>query len=166
MIATEIAAESIEKYGDALLADIPCRRFGTPEDLGKVLVFLASDAAGYMNGCPFRAACLVFCLEYSSWRYTDDLNDAGECFTEKRLVLVVPYAFCVGVVLFCQISQPAPVPSPRRSIWLDRAVDVRQSLFYNSGKVLRLGVDVCHLRQGFPLPETETLRRPVPSCRR
>lgn len=51
MIATEIAAESIEKYGDALLADIPCRRFGTPEDLGKVLVFLASDAAGYMNGC-------------------------------------------------------------------------------------------------------------------
>ena len=48
----------------------------------------------------------------------------------------------------------------------DRAVDVRQSLFYNSGKVLRLGVDVCHLRQGFPLPETETLRRPVPSCRR
>lgn len=107
-----------------------------------------------------------FCLEYSSWRYTDDLNDAGECFTEKRLVLVVPYAFCVGVVLFCQISQPAPVPSPRRSIWLDRAVDVRQSLFYNSGKVLRLGVDVCHLRQGFPLPETETLRRPVPSCRR
>ncbi len=30
---------SIEKYGDALLADIPCRRFGTPEDLGKVLVF-------------------------------------------------------------------------------------------------------------------------------
>ena len=24
----------------------------------------------------------------------------------------------------------------------DRAVDVRQSLFYNSGKVLRLGVDV------------------------
>lgn len=26
----------------------------------------------------------------------------------------------------------------------DRAVDARQSLFYNSGKVLRLGVDVCH----------------------
>lgn len=48
----------------------------------------------------------------------------------------------------------------------DRAVDVRQSLFYNSGKVLRLGVDVCHLRRGFPLPETETLRRPVPSYRR
>ena len=41
----------------------------------------------------------------------------------------------------------------------DWAVDVRQSLFYNSGKVLRLGVDVCHLRRGFPLPETETLRR-------
>ena len=48
----------------------------------------------------------------------------------------------------------------------DRAVDVRQNLFYNSGKVLRLGVDVCHLRRGFPLPETETLRRPIPSCRR
>lgn len=48
----------------------------------------------------------------------------------------------------------------------DRAVDARQSLFYNSGKVLRLGVDVCHLRRGLPLPETETLRRPVLSCRR
>lgn len=113
-----------------------------------------------------------FCLEYSSWRYTDDLNDAGECFTEKSLVLVVPYAFVSE--RFCSAKSANLLLFHHRvnryllgdGIGPDRAVDVRQSLFYNSGKVLRLGVDVCHMRRGFPLPETETLRCPVPSCRR
>lgn len=69
MIATEIAAESIEKYGDALLADIPCRRFGTPEDLGKVLVFLASDAAGYMNGCHVEISGGKRCVQNPQFFY-------------------------------------------------------------------------------------------------
>ena len=69
MIATEIAAESIEKYGDALLADIPCRRFGTPEDLGKVLVFLASDAAGYMNGCHVEISGGKRCVQNPQFSY-------------------------------------------------------------------------------------------------
>ena len=69
MIATEIAAESIEKYGDALLADIPCRRFGTPEDLGKVLVFLASDAAGYMNGCHVEISGGKLCVQNPQFSY-------------------------------------------------------------------------------------------------
>ena len=69
MIATESAAESIEKYGDALLADIPCRRFGTPEDLGKVLVFLASDAAGYMNGCHVEISGGKRCVQNPQFSY-------------------------------------------------------------------------------------------------
>jgi NAD(P)-dependent dehydrogenase (short-subunit alcohol dehydrogenase family) len=69
MIATEIAAESIEKYGDALLADIPCRRFGTPEDLGKVLVFLASDAAGYMNDCHVEISGGKRCVQNPQFSY-------------------------------------------------------------------------------------------------
>ncbi len=76
MIATEIAAESIEKYGDALLADIPCRRFGTPEDLGKVVkirglvsVFLASDAAGYMNGCHVEISGGKRCVQNPQFSY-------------------------------------------------------------------------------------------------
>lgn len=69
MIATEIAAESIEKYGDALLADIPCCRFGTPEDLGKVLVFLASDAAGYMNGCHVEISGGKRCVQNPQFSY-------------------------------------------------------------------------------------------------
>ena len=50
MIRTEISQSNIEKFGDALLRDIPVQRFGEPEDLAKSLVFLASDAAGYING--------------------------------------------------------------------------------------------------------------------
>ena len=59
MIATEIAAESIEKYGDALLADIPCRR----------LVFLASDAAGYMNGCHVEISGGKRCVQNPQFSY-------------------------------------------------------------------------------------------------
>jgi NAD(P)-dependent dehydrogenase (short-subunit alcohol dehydrogenase family) len=29
---------------------VPMKRFGTPDDIGKVAAFLASDAASYMTG--------------------------------------------------------------------------------------------------------------------
>jgi 2-deoxy-D-gluconate 3-dehydrogenase len=35
---------------DAMTAKIPLGRMGDPDDIGKVAVFLASDAAGYMTG--------------------------------------------------------------------------------------------------------------------
>lgn len=71
MIATEISAESIEKYGDALLADIPCRRYGTPEDVARVLVFLASDAASYMNGCHVEISGGKRCVQNPQFSYQD-----------------------------------------------------------------------------------------------
>jgi NAD(P)-dependent dehydrogenase (short-subunit alcohol dehydrogenase family) len=40
----------IEKFEDKMLEDIPMRRFGNPEDIKGVVVFLASPAAAYMTG--------------------------------------------------------------------------------------------------------------------
>ena len=50
LIDTEIVQDNIAKNRDALLASIPVRRFGKPEDLAKVIVFLSSDCAEYVNG--------------------------------------------------------------------------------------------------------------------
>uniref|UniRef100_UPI003FD8246B SDR family oxidoreductase n=1 Tax=Dysosmobacter sp. TaxID=2591382 RepID=UPI003FD8246B len=44
-------------------------RFGTPEDLGKVLVFLASDAAGYMNGCHVEISGGKRCVQNPQFSY-------------------------------------------------------------------------------------------------
>ena len=50
MIATEMTKPNFEKMGDKLRQDIAMQRIGEPEDVGKTLVFLASDAASYING--------------------------------------------------------------------------------------------------------------------
>ena len=50
MIATEMTKPNFEKMGDKLRQDIAMQRIGEPEDVGKALVFLASDAASYING--------------------------------------------------------------------------------------------------------------------
>lgn len=47
---TRMSGGLIEKFEDEMLRDIPLHRFGNPEDLKGVAVFLASDAAAYMTG--------------------------------------------------------------------------------------------------------------------
>jgi len=50
LIDTALTRESQKMNGDKLLEPISARRFGTPEDVARVIVFMASDWAGYMSG--------------------------------------------------------------------------------------------------------------------
>ena len=47
---TRMSRPLIEHHEQAMLADIPLARFGKPDDLKGVMVFLASSAANYITG--------------------------------------------------------------------------------------------------------------------
>jgi gluconate 5-dehydrogenase len=47
---TKMSGGLIEKFEDKMLEDIPMHRFGQPEDIKGVVVFLASSAADYITG--------------------------------------------------------------------------------------------------------------------
>jgi gluconate 5-dehydrogenase len=47
---THMSRGLIEQYQKDMLTDIPLARFGEPDDLKGVIVFLASPAAAYMTG--------------------------------------------------------------------------------------------------------------------
>jgi NAD(P)-dependent dehydrogenase (short-subunit alcohol dehydrogenase family) len=47
---TRMSGGLIEQFEERMLEDIPLRRFGNPEDLKGVVVFLASPAAAYVTG--------------------------------------------------------------------------------------------------------------------
>lgn len=49
-ITTDMTAAIPEDAQKAMLAQIPLERFGKPEDIASAVVFLSSDAAGYITG--------------------------------------------------------------------------------------------------------------------
>jgi len=50
IILTDIIKKRVEQSGQQLLAQISLNRFGKTEEVARVLVFLASDAASYITG--------------------------------------------------------------------------------------------------------------------
>ncbi|MGB2819555.1 MAG: 3-oxoacyl-ACP reductase family protein [Phycisphaerae bacterium] len=50
MIRTEMVVKRLAEREEEYLARIPLNRIATPEEIASVVVFLASDAAGYMTG--------------------------------------------------------------------------------------------------------------------
>lgn len=69
MTATEISAKNIEKNGARLMRDIPMQRFGAPEDCAKLMVFLASDNASYINGTQIEVAGAKLCVQNPLYSY-------------------------------------------------------------------------------------------------
>lgn len=49
-IGTDMTANLPDKVKEAMLADIPLGRVGTPEDVAKAVLFLVSDQAAYITG--------------------------------------------------------------------------------------------------------------------
>ena len=50
MIETDMTKTVRKHASDKIMERIPSKRFGQPEDVAKVVVFLASDGASYING--------------------------------------------------------------------------------------------------------------------
>ncbi|HVP27605.1 MAG TPA: glucose 1-dehydrogenase [Myxococcota bacterium] len=54
LIATDIADGMIAAHGEGIARSIPLGRMGTPEEVGQLAVYLASDAAAWITGKVFR----------------------------------------------------------------------------------------------------------------
>jgi 3-oxoacyl-[acyl-carrier protein] reductase len=61
-INTEMTAGLPEKVTEKLLAQIPMKRFGEPEDIAGLVVFLASEAAVYITGQTIAADGGMTCI--------------------------------------------------------------------------------------------------------
>lgn len=54
LVQTDIADKMLEFHGDAVGKSIPLRRLGTPQEIGRLAVYLASDDASWITGKNFR----------------------------------------------------------------------------------------------------------------
>ena len=52
---TNLDEEAARRHEEALTSTIPFKRFGTPDELANVIVFLASDEASYVSGSVYGA---------------------------------------------------------------------------------------------------------------
>ena len=50
VITTEMSQEVRDAAGDQILSNILLKRFGTPEDIANLAVFMASDLSSYITG--------------------------------------------------------------------------------------------------------------------
>lgn len=69
-ILTDLTAEFLAEHGDALNKLTALNRHGLPEDIAPVVVFLASDAAGFINGTGIEASGGKFCVQNPHYSWT------------------------------------------------------------------------------------------------
>ncbi len=63
VIETPMTQGVIAARRDDLVAQVPLHRLGTPEDVAKAIVFLASDAAGYVTGTHLEITGGKLCVQ-------------------------------------------------------------------------------------------------------
>jgi NAD(P)-dependent dehydrogenase (short-subunit alcohol dehydrogenase family) len=63
MIVTELIKEAVVLRSEQLIKDIPIRRFGTVDEVAKILVFLSSDACSYVNGVHIDITGAKLCVQ-------------------------------------------------------------------------------------------------------
>jgi 3-oxoacyl-[acyl-carrier protein] reductase len=54
LIATDMGDGLVAAHGDAIVRSIPMRRMGSPDEVGQLAVYLASDDAAWITGKVFR----------------------------------------------------------------------------------------------------------------
>jgi 3-oxoacyl-[acyl-carrier protein] reductase len=54
LIQTEVGDDMVKVHGDAIVQQIPLGRMGTPDEVGRLAVYLASDDAAWITGKNFR----------------------------------------------------------------------------------------------------------------
>ena len=54
-IGTDMVMALSDKVRDSIVAQIPAGRLGTPNEIARCVVFLASDDAGFINGSTISA---------------------------------------------------------------------------------------------------------------
>jgi len=76
MIRTEMSTNSINSYENEYVKNIALGRLGQPEDLSRLIVFLASDDAGYFTGTEIEITGGKYCVQNASlpwqWRKAYD----------------------------------------------------------------------------------------------
>lgn len=69
-VATELTAPVIGEYeGNAIKRQVAQNRYGTPEEIAPVVVFLASDAASFITGSGVEVSGGKYCVQnpYAAW---------------------------------------------------------------------------------------------------
>ena len=53
-IKTPMTEETMRRRGEAILAQVPFHRMGTPEEIAEMVVWLCSDRASYVSGACYN----------------------------------------------------------------------------------------------------------------
>ncbi len=77
VIETPMTQGVIDARRDALVAQVPLHRLGTPEDVAKAIAFLASDAAGYITGTHLEITGGKLCVQNPELPWRNVARDGG-----------------------------------------------------------------------------------------